>query len=1534
MNRRALRTVGWLAGTALVLLGGGLSLALIKPVTTSLASKEYFKPDLHISTSNVRLSEMHEANPTAWNRFLSVYTDAEVFIDPRSGSPTSIVTHVPMIPGDGLDNRVTVQDLSASLERNVTEVDSAVVAGAVMHFIVQNQDVFAVDARQLGTPRADMITDQLWQISVPQMVDGVPVRYGRIGATISHGNLIVIGTESWGNVTISTKPAIDSEHALNIGFNHIGGEMFTDKMWMKPSLEIIPFAPDETRNGEGFAGPPGSGYGHRLAWTFGFIREGDDASWQISVDAQTGEVLEVKDANQYATKRVTGGVYPLTNTGICPDNARCGTMQQGYSMPFANTGFASPDNFTNSAGLYNYSSGTVATTLTGKFVTITDTCGAVNESSATGDLNLGGTNNQHDCTTGGASPGDTPASRSAFYEINKLKELARGWLPANAWLQAALQTNVNLTQTCNAFYSPTTGQVNFYRSGGGCRNTGEIAAVFDHEWGHGLDDNDTTGNLSNSSESYADITAIYRLQQACVGYGFWQTVNQGCGMTTDGTGFNGNNAQVTGQTDCELDCSGVRGADWDKHADHVPDTPTNFACPKCNSGSGPCGREVHCDAMIASESAWDFAARDLQAAPFNYDSTTAFALANRIFYQGSGNIGNWETCTCPSTSNGCGATNAYLQWAAADDDNGNLNDGTPHMTALFAAMNRHGMACNAPAAVNSGCAGAPTTAPTVTASPGNNQIVLNWGAVPGATSYWVLRSEGFAGCNFGKTRLANVVGTTYTDNGVANGTPYYYNVVAQGATEACSGPASTCLTATPQPCAGSISLNHTVYNCQDTVIVNLVDSDLIGAGTQAVTFRSTTETTPESLTLTENPANSGIFVGFFTTTPDPPASDGLLSVTNGDTLTVKYVDASFCGTPNVDVEQSAAVDCVGPVITNVHSQNVTGNSADIVWNTNEPANSSVTYDTVNPPTTNVTSTPAFVSGARTVKLTGLSACTTYFYGVSSTDTASNSTSDTNSNAYYSFATGVNVQPTYSYVGAPVPIPDNNPTGGTAIITVGDNKPIIDLDVRIDHLTHTFDGDLVVHIIGPDNTDVILSNRRGSSGDNFVNTRFDDASGSIIANGTAPFTGTFKPDNPLAAFNGKIAAGQWKLKVVDQANVDTGTIDQFSLLFTYPAQACGPHIEESAHTATPSCAGGSGGSLIDPGEDVSLSVTAHADGTGGVTGVSGVLSSSTPGVTVTQNTSTYPNLAADGSSPNTGPNYAFTVDSSVPCAASLDFQVQFTSNEGSWSDTFSLTMGSTPAVTNSYPSTDVPKVIADLQTVTSSVVVADTTTVSDVNVKNIGITHTFDGDLILTLISPVGTRVRLINRLGSSGDNFTNTVFDDEAATPIASGTPPYTGSFIPDQPLSAIDGQPANGTWKLEVQDAANVDTGTLNSWTLELTTQGARQCTNCSQSLPGEALNMQFPTKTTVTWSAAPNASFYNVYRGTAAGLPALLTGANDSCKRMTTGSLTGPVVGDIPPPDGIFWYLVRGANGSGEGTAGNATAGPRIQNSSGACP
>jgi len=107
-------------------------------------------------------------------------------------------------------------------------------------------------------------------------------------------------------------------------------------------------------------------------------------------------------------------------------------------------------------------------------------------------------------------------------------------------------------------------------------------------------------------------------------------------------------------------------------------------------------------------------------------------------------------------------------------------------------------------------------------------------------------------------------------------------------------------------------------------------------------------------------------------------------------------------------------------------------------------------------------------------------------------------------------------------------------------------------------------------------------------------------------------------------------------------------------------------------------------------------------------------------------------------------------------------------------------------------------------------------INDVNVT-VNLLHTWDGDIDLKLRAPDNTEVILSNRNGGSGDNYTNTVFDDEAATPITSGAPPYTGSFQPEGDLSDFDGMQSIGDWKLIITDNANVDGGTLLDWTLQL---------------------------------------------------------------------------------------------------------------------
>ena len=133
------------------------------------------------------------------------------------------------------------------------------------------------------------------------------------------------------------------------------------------------------------------------------------------------------------------------------------------------------------------------------------------------------------------------------------------------------------------------------------------------------------------------------------------------------------------------------------------------------------------------------------------------------------------------------------------------------------------------------------------------------------------------------------------------------------------------------------------------------------------------------------------------------------------------------------------------------------------------------------------------------------------------------------------------------------------------------------------------------------------------------------------------------------------------------------------------------------------------------------------------------------------------------------------------------------------------------------STDVPKPITDYTTITSQVSVSGLDTLHDLNVT-LDIAHTYDADLHVYLTSPSGTRVELFTKVGESGDNFQNTTLDDEAVTPITSGTAPFSGSFRPEGSLADFDGEDPNGLWTLEVSDNAGDDTGFLNGWSLTVT--------------------------------------------------------------------------------------------------------------------
>jgi hypothetical protein len=106
----------------------------------------------------------------------------------------------------------------------------------------------------------------------------------------------------------------------------------------------------------------------------------------------------------------------------------------------------------------------------------------------------------------------------------------------------------------------------------------------------------------------------------------------------------------------------------------------------------------------------------------------------------------------------------------------------------------------------------------------------------------------------------------------------------------------------------------------------------------------------------------------------------------------------------------------------------------------------------------------------------------------------------------------------------------------------------------------------------------------------------------------------------------------------------------------------------------------------------------------------------------------------------------------------------------------------------------------------------------------------------------------------------------------------------------------------------------------------------------PGLTFNtaLKWTDKNTQTWPSDSSAASYRLYRGVKAGLPYLLDSRADSCLRYE-GTATNANPADDPTNlsgGDFYWYLVIGVQGPAEGPAGNATAGPRIVNSTGTCP
>lgn len=156
----------------------------------------------------------------------------------------------------------------------------------------------------------------------------------------------------------------------------------------------------------------------------------------------------------------------------------------------------------------------------------------------------------------------------------------------------------------------------------------------------------------------------------------------------------------------------------------------------------------------------------------------------------------------------------------------------------------------------------------------------------------------------------------------------------------------------------------------------------------------------------------------------------------------------------------------------------------------------------------------------------------------------------------------------SFNGAGFAIPDNNPAGASSSIVITDSGNIVNLTVTLNNAAHTWVGDLIIRLSNGSTT-IDLINRPGVPEVSTVgfswnllgDYTFDDAAATSfesIGNGVGSAfnlpSGSYSPEQALAAFNGASLAGTWTLSISDNAGLDTGSIGSWTLTAVVPAPA--------------------------------------------------------------------------------------------------------------------------------------------------------------------------------------------------------------------------------------------------------------------------------------------------------------------------------------------------------------------------------------------
>ena len=344
------------------------------------------------------------------------------------------------------------------------------------------------------------------------------------------------------------------------------------------------------------------------------------------VDARNGGV--VYNETTIHNLDVGGTINTMSTPGIHPDQASNPEVQ--FPM--------------NRARVQSNGSGTVYTDANGNFnfpgvsgpITVTvqyygDWCDVDNQAGSDYSFNssISGTGNS--LLMNPSSAALITAQSNCFQIVSAQRDWIRSINPSDNTGDFRAKANANLSSTCNAYYDGVS--VNMYQAGGGCPNTA-FSTVVSHEMGHWYNVLYGTGNGSDGmGEGNADVFSLYMYNTPNLGMDFF---GPGQGPLRNGN----NNLQFCGD-----------------------------ASPGCHGGS------VHTEGQVWMGAAWKIY-KQLETA---YGAAQADMISDALFlgWMNSYNQGQIKSVI-------------ETQWLTLDDDNGNINDGTPHYAELDAGFTQQG----------------------------------------------------------------------------------------------------------------------------------------------------------------------------------------------------------------------------------------------------------------------------------------------------------------------------------------------------------------------------------------------------------------------------------------------------------------------------------------------------------------------------------------------------------------------------------------------------------------------------------------------------------------------------------------------------------------------------------------------------------------------------------------------------------------------------------------------------------------------------